>query len=122
LSYTNFSIGNAQISKNEIRNNETVQLSIPVSNTGKRDGTEVVQVYIRKSGDASGLNKTLRGFQRVNVAAGKTNNAIIDLPYSSFEFYDDNALQVKVTPGEYEIFYGNSSNAKDLKMIKVRVM
>jgi beta-glucosidase len=122
LSYTNFSIGNVQISKNEISNNETVQLSIPVSNTGKRDGTEVVQVYVRKLGDTSGLNKTLRGFQRINVAPGKTNNAIIDLPYSSFEFYDDKALQVKVTPGEYEIFYGNSSNAKDLKMIKVRVM
>lgn len=122
LSYTNFSIGNAQLSKNEIRRNEGVQLSIPVSNTGKRDGTEVVQVYVRKSGDASGLNKTLKGFQRIAVPKGKTVNASIELPYSSFEFYDDNALQMKVTPGEYEIFYGNSSDAKDLKVIKMSIL
>ena len=122
LSYTNFSIGNAQPSKNEIRNNENVQLTIPVSNTGKRDGTEVVQVYVRKVGDASGLNKTLRGFQRIDVAKGKTTNAVIDLPYSSFEFYDEKALQVKVIPGEYEVYYGNSSDAKDLKTTKVKVL
>jgi beta-glucosidase len=56
------------------------------------------------------------------VAAGKTNNVFIDLPYSSFEFYNDNALQLKVTPGEYEIFYGNSSDAKDLKTTKISVL
>jgi beta-glucosidase len=122
LSYTNFSIGNVQIDKKEIRSNENVRLTVPVTNTGKRDGTEVVQVYIRKVGDTSGLNKTLRGFQRINVAAGKTNNVFIDLPYSSFEFYNDNALQLKVTPGEYEIFYGNSSDAKDLKTTKISVL
>lgn len=121
LSYTNFSIGNAQINKNEIEKNESIQLTVPVSNTGEREGTEVVQVYVRKANDSSGLNKTLRGFQRINVAAGKTTNAIVDLPYSSFEFYDDAALQLKVTPGEYEIFYGSSSDVKDLKTIRVNI-
>jgi len=122
LSYTNFSIGNAQASKNEIRKNETVQLTIPVSNTGKRDGTEVVQVYIRKTNDSTGLTKTLRGFQRINVAKRKTVNAVINLPYSAFEFYDDKSLQVKVTPGDYELWYGNSSDAKDLKMTKISAL
>jgi beta-glucosidase len=122
LSYTSFSIGTASANKNEIRSNENIQLTVPVSNTGKRDGTEIVQVYVRKANDASGLTKTLRGFQRINVAKSKTVNAVIDLPYSAFEFYDDNALQLKVTPGEYEIFYGNSSDAKDLKMIKINVL
>jgi beta-glucosidase len=122
LSYTSFSIGNAQANKIEIRNNENVQLSIPVSNTGKRDGTEVVQVYVRKVGDSNGLNKTLRGFQRVEVAKGKTVNAIIELPYSSFEFYDEKTLQLKVVPGDYEVFYGNSSDPKDLKLTKISVL
>jgi len=122
LSYTTFSIGDAKTSKNEIGNNEGLQLTIPVSNTGKRDGTEVVQVYVRKVNDANGPAKTLRSFQRIDVTRGKTVNAIINLPYSTFEFYDDKALQVKVTPGEYELWYGNSSDAKDLKMTKVRVM
>jgi beta-glucosidase len=122
LSYTTFSIGKASANKNEIGRNENLQLNIPVSNTGKKDGTEIVQVYVRKANDASGLAKTLRGFQRINVAKSKTVNAVIDLPYSAFEFYDDNALQLKVTPGEYEIFYGNSSDAKDLKMMKINVL
>jgi beta-glucosidase len=122
LSYTSFSIGNASANKNEIRSNENIQLTIPVFNTGKADGTEVVQVYVRKLNDSSDLTKTLRGFQRVNVAKGKTVNATIELPYSAFEFYDDQSLQVKTTPGEYEVFYGNSSDAKKLKMIKVHLL
>jgi beta-glucosidase len=121
LSYTTFSIGKASANKNEIRSNENIQLTVPVSNTGKKDGTEIIQVYVRKVDDVSGLNKTLRSFQRIIVAAGKTNNAVIDLPNSAFEFYDDKSLQVKIIPGEYEIFYGNSSDAKDLKTIKVNL-
>jgi beta-glucosidase len=122
LSYTSFNIGAAQLSKIQVKANENTTITVPVANTGKRDGTEVVQVYVRKVGDASGLTKTLRGFKRIDVPKAKTTNAVIDLPYSSFEFYDDKALQVKVTPGDYEIWYGNSSNPKDLKMTKVNVM
>jgi beta-glucosidase len=122
LSYTSFNIGAAQLSKSQVKANENTTITVPVANTGKRDGTEVVQVYVRKVGDASGLTKTLRGFQRIQVPQSKTVNAVIDLPYSSFEFYDDKALQVKVVPGEYEVWYGNSSNPKDLKMTKVNVM
>ena len=48
LSYTTFSIGNAEISKTKIKKDEGVQLTIPVTNTGKRAGTEIVQVYVRK--------------------------------------------------------------------------
>jgi beta-glucosidase len=122
MSYTTFSIGNATVSNSQIKNGENLTITIPVSNTGKRDGTEIVQVYVRKVNDTSGLTKTLRGFQRIDVAIGKTANAVIALPYSAFEFYDKKALQVEVTPGEYEIYYGNSSVAKDLKAMKVNVL
>jgi beta-glucosidase len=121
LSYTTFSIGNAQSSKTEIKNGEDIQLTIPVSNTGKRNGTEVVQVYVHKVNDTNGPTKTLRGFQRVNLLAGKTTQTMINLSYNAFEFYDEQALQVKVVPGEYELWYGNSSDTKDLKMIKIVV-
>lgn len=122
LSYTSFSIGSAALSTTQIKNGENVTITVPVSNTGKKDGTEVVQVYVRKVNDTSSLTKTLRGFQRITIAAGKTSNAIIHLPYNAFEFYDDKALQVKVTSGEYEVYYGNSSDANDLKMIKITVL
>ncbi len=121
LSYTTFSIGNAQLNKTSVNEGEDVQLTIPVSNTGKRDGTEIVQVYVRKVNDNSGLLKTLKGFERINVPSGKTTEAIIDLPYKSFEFYDEKKLQMAVMPGEYELFYGSSSEEKDLKTIKVRI-
>ncbi|MEK7723254.1 MAG: xylan 1,4-beta-xylosidase [Acidobacteriota bacterium] len=121
LSYTTFSIGNAQLSKTQLKNGESLKISIPVSNTGKRNGTEVVQVYVRKTDDNDGPLKTLRGFQKVNIQAGKTNTAVIDLPYKSFEFYDESKQKVTVTPGEYEVWYGNSSAVKDLKMIKISI-
>ncbi len=119
LSYTTFSIGTAQICKNDIHNGGSVELAIPVSNTGKRDGTEVVQVYIRKENDADGPLKTLREFQRVSIAGGKTGEVTIDLPSSSFEFFDRASGKMAVTPGEYEILYGDSSDSKSLKMVKI---
>ncbi|HEX7411047.1 MAG TPA: xylan 1,4-beta-xylosidase [Bacteroidales bacterium] len=121
LSYTNFNIGNAQLNKTQIKNGEDIVLTIPVTNTGKRNGTEIVQVYVKKVNDANGPIKTLRGFKRTEVAAGKTVNAVIDLHPNAFEFYNDNTLKMDVTPGEYELWYGNSSAAKDLEMIKINI-
>ena len=122
LSYTNFSIGAAQIYKNEINKGGKVGLTIPVLNTGKIDGTEIVQVYIRKTKETAGPLKTLRGFKRVNIPAGKTSDVTIDLPKSAFEFYDRASGKMAVTPGEYEIWYGNSSDTKDLKMTTVSII
>jgi len=120
LSYTSFSIGDADAG-DKIVTKDGLSLAIPVSNTGKRTGTEVVQVYIRKAGDSSGLLKTLRGFRRVTVPAGKTVVATVPLPYSAFEFYNDEKLQMMVTPGDYDVWYGKSSADKDLKKVSVTV-
>ena len=119
LSYTTFSIGNAKLSKTEIKENETIELSIPVTNTGKRYGTEVVQIYIHKANDINGPIKTLKGFQRVGIAAGRTSQAVISLPYTSFGFFDKSTGKMAVTEGEYEILYGNSTSTNDLKSTKI---
>lgn len=121
LSYTTFSIGSATPNKTKVDKGEDVQLKIPVSNTGTRTGTEVVQVYIRRAGDTSGLLKTLKGFERIDLAAGKTAEAAINLPYNSFEFYDNKSLQMDVIPGEYDVWYGSSSDSKDLKLLRLQV-
>ena len=121
LSYTTFSIGKAKISKTSITKDESVDLTIPVSNTGKQDGTEIVQVYVHKVNDVDGPIKTLRGFKRVDVAAGKKLNATITLFPSAFEFYDEAGLRMAVTPGEYELMYGTSSDLKDLKMATITI-
>jgi beta-glucosidase len=119
MSYTTFSIGAANISKAEIRRGESVTLTVPVANTGKRDGTEIVQVYVRKVNDINGPVRTLRGFKRVKVAGGKASQATIDLPPTAFEFFDRASGRMEQTAGEYELWYGTSSDAKDLKMAKI---
>jgi beta-glucosidase len=122
LSYTNFEIGTALLSKTTIKADETIQLTIPVKNSGKLDGTEIVQVYVRKVNDIEGPLKTLRGFKRTEISAGKTKQVTIELTPISFEFYDWNQRKMAITAGEYEVYYGNSSNAKDLKMVKVTIL
>ena len=115
LSYTTFKIGVARLSKTTIKAEEAIQMTVPVTNTGKRDGVEVVQVYVRKVNDIEGPLKTLRGFKRVVIPAGKTQQVAIDLTPSAFEFFDWSQRKMMVTPGEYDVEYGNSSNYKDLK-------
>ncbi len=121
LSYTTFTIGTAQVFKNEIHSGGSIELTVPVSNTGKRIGTEIVQVYINKVDNPDGSSKSLRGFQRVAIASGKTHEIRIDLPRSAFEFFDRTSGKMAVVPGEYEIWYGNSSDIKDLKMVSITV-
>jgi beta-glucosidase len=121
LSYTRFEIGPASLTKTVIRADETIRLTVPVKNAGKRDGTEVVQVYVRKADDIEGPIKTLRGFQRVDIKSGEARQVTIDLPPSSFEFYDRAQRKMAVTPGEYEVYYGNSSDPDDLKLVKLTV-
>lgn len=121
LSYTQFTIGNARVNKSKIAVGEQVQLTIPVTNAGKRDGTEILQIYVHKQNDKEGPVKTLRSFKRVALPAGKTELAAINLTSKAFEFFDPADASVKVLPGEYEVFYGTSSDNKDLKSISVTV-
>lgn len=121
LSYTSFEIGEASFDKTAIGADESIQMKIPVKNTGKMDGTEVVQVYVRKTDDVEAPLKTLRGFKRVFVASGKTQQVGIDLPPASFEFYDWGARKMMVDKGEYEIYYGNSSDDEDLKVARIMI-
>jgi beta-glucosidase len=78
-------------------------------------------VYVRKVNDTDGPYKTLKGFQRVGIAAGKTGQATIGLPPTAFEYFDRAQGKMSITAGEYEVMYGNSSDTKDLKMAKVTI-
>jgi beta-glucosidase len=121
LSYTTFSLGTAEISRNKISKDGNVELTIPVSNSGKRTGTEIIQVYVHKVNDTDGPLKTLKGFKRIELAAGKSGQAVVNLPPASFEFFDRTSGKMAVAPGEYEIWYGNSSDVKDLKMAIITI-
>ena len=122
LSYTRFEFGEASLSCDSIGYGETVVLTVPLSNVGKRDGEETVQVYIRKKGDAEGPLKTLRNFRKVMLAKGETKEVEIALPYESFEWFDAASNTMRPTEGEYEVFYGSSSRDEDLRSLVVRVV
>jgi len=115
LSYTTYEIGEAAI-EGEAGN---FKLNIPVTNKGQKDGTEIVQLYIRDLSDTEGPLKSLRGFQRVDVKAGQSATATLTLTPKSFEFWDAETNTMRTKPGQYEILYGSSSLDKDLKKITV---
>ena len=118
LSYTTFKTEGGQWKDN---GNGTYQLTVNLTNTGARDGAEVVQVYLRDLSDAEGPLKSLRAFQRVEVKAGKTVPVTLTFDQKSFEFFDPQTNTVHYKPGNYELFYGNSSLDKDLKKLSITI-
>ena len=118
LSYTNFEISNEKL---EMGNDGNGKLTVDVTNTGKRDGDEIVQLYIRDLQDAEGPLKTLRGFERINVKAGQTATATIQLNRQSFEFWDAASNTIRVKPGQYEILVGTSSNDSNMKKLMTNI-
>ena len=121
MSYTGFSYSKAKLSKKSMRVNDSVFLSLNLKNTGLRDGDEVVQVYIRNLQDPEGPSKSLRGYKRVSVKAGQTVPVKIDLPASSFEFFNPVTEKMEVRPGKYEILYGGTSDDKQLKKLGLEI-
>ena len=121
LSYTTFNIGNARNVLSTSSKDQIVTLEIPVHNTGKRKGTEILQVYTRKIGDKDGPIKTLKQFKRVALNPGELKTVTVELKPEAFEFYDWEQRKMAVTPGDYEIFYGNSSNPSKLQVQKITI-
>ena len=121
LSYTTFSIGKGQLSASTMNKDGKVTLTVPVTNTGKREGTETVQVYVKALDYPDAPIKSLKGFQKLSLKAGETATATITLDGETFEYYDESIDELSTRPGRYQILYGNSSQEKDLKMISLFV-
>ena len=117
LSYTSFAYGKGKLSKKSMKANGRVTLTVPVTNTGQRDGTEIVQVYVKALDYPEAPIKSLRGFQRVNLAAGETGKVAITLDGEAFEYYDPSIDELSTRPGRYQILYGSSSLDKDLQSL-----
>ena len=112
LSYTTFAYGKAAIKGN--------RLVIPVTNTGRRDGDEVVQLYVSRPDDAEGPQRTLRAFQRVSIPKGKTCDVEFELTQDTFEWWDAERNTMHPRAGEYTLLYGPSSRLSDLHAVTYR--
>ena len=115
LSYTNYYFSKPVLSSNTVRNGSTVRVRVNVLNGGQMDGSEAVQVYVKRLDDAGAPIKALKGFQKLTLKAGETQTATITLDGEAFEYYDDTIYELAVKPGRYQIFYGTSSLDKDLQ-------
>jgi len=110
LSYTNFAYDNLRLNTDTILPDEGVTISIDITNTGKRAGQEVVQVYIHDV-TASVLRpiKELKGFTKVALAPAETKTVTLTLDRTSFAYWDDGQHAWVAEAGEFEILVGSSS-------------
>ena len=115
LSYTTFEFGTPKY------NAKKGVVTVEVTNTGKRDGDEVVQVYIKRIADTEGPNKTLKAFKRVSLKAREKKVISIDFKRGNFEGWDPEHNVMRVVAGKYQMMVGNSSRDCDLKTIEVKV-
>ncbi len=118
LSYTTFAINDIKIA-DAVDGGKALRLT--VRNTGKREGTEVVQVYVRRTDDADGPLRSLRAYQRVTLDGGQQTPVTIALPRNAFELWDAATHTMRVVSGQYEIMVGTSSADHDLQKFIVSI-
>jgi beta-glucosidase len=109
LSYTSFELSDLIISDKEIRADQSVVVHVSVKNTGKREGDEVVQLYLRDDvSSVTTYDKVLRGFERVHLKPGESANVSFTLQAQDLGLWNrDN--QFVVEPGTFTVMVGNSS-------------
>ena len=118
LSYTTFKMGNEKLTAAA---DGTGSLSVDVTNTGNREGTEIVQLYVRDKADTEGPTKSLRGFQRVTLKAGETKTVTIPLTRKTFELWDGITSTMRTKAGNYEVMCGTSSADPNMKKFELTI-
>ena len=117
LSYTTFNVGKAKLSSKKMKKDGKVTLTVPVTNTGSREGTETIQVYVKALDDAGAPIKALKGFQKLMLSPGETKTFSVTLDSEAFEYYDESIDELSPRAGNYQILYGTSSRDTDLKVL-----
>jgi beta-glucosidase len=115
LSYTTFQYSSLQLTKNKMRANETIEVSLTVRNTGKYAGGEVVQLYLRDSvGSVVRPVKELKDFQKIELQPGEAKTIHFTINKDKLSFYNSK-LQWIAEPGEFGLMIGSSSSDIRLK-------
>lgn len=116
LSYTDFEYSNPKIN---VGKDGKVTFSVDVRNSGQRDGEEVVQLYVRNKADR-GINKTLKGFDRVPLRKGEKKTVSFTLGRDAFSWYNPATGNVDFTPGRYELSFGGASDRTQSIELKIK--
>lgn len=121
LSYTEFAIENVRLEDERISPEESTRVLADVTNTGNREGTEVVQMYIRDLvSSVTRPVKELKGFKKIWLKPGETQTVSIDITPEKLAFYNID-MEFEVEPGEFEIMVGSSSRDQDLTKVILMV-
>ncbi len=111
LSYTRFDYGDVRVSRGAVLANDTIRVTLSLSNTGKLDGDEVVQVYVRYPAGRSGDPiKSLKGFVRTHLKGGEKRSIEIPVAAKDLRVYNDRKNRYEVVPGTYNLLVGSSSS------------
>lgn len=117
LSYTQFQYSDMTLSSTELKGNQTLNISVTISNTGNYDGEEVVQLYVRDLfGKVVRPVKELKGFQKVFIKKGERKTVTFKITPEDLKFYDDN-LNYDWEEGEFDIMIGTNSQDVQTKRI-----
>ncbi len=120
LSYTSFVYSNLQLNKKKMKKNEQIEASVTITNTGKADGEDIVQLYIRDEvGSIARPVKELKDFRKIKLNAGETKTIRFIITKEKLSFYaphsvNNQQLQWVAEPGDFELMIGAS--AEDIKL------
>lgn len=109
LSYTTFGYDNLKLSTDKLPADATLEISFDLTNTGKYDGTEIVQLYVQdKVGSIARPVKELKGFRRISLKKGEKQTVSFSLPVAELAFWNID-IQKVVEPGEFNLWVGANS-------------
>ena len=117
LSYTEFSYSGIKTDKLKYKNDENINVSVNLKNTGKRKGDEVVQLYVhRLNSQVEWPEKELKGFTRVSLKPGESRKITMTLPISQLRYWDAKNHEWRLESGKIQIMIGSSSS--DIRLVK----
>lgn len=110
LSYTTFAYSNLKLSSESIASTDNITISVDVKNTGKRNGDEIVQLYLHDEiASISRPVKYLAGFKRISLKAGESQTVTFNVKPDQLGLYDEN-MQWVVEPGTFKVMVGSASD------------
>lgn len=112
LSYTTFAYSDLSVSTHSLKDTDTLQVSVKVTNTGAMQGKEIVQLYVKDVlSNVVRPDKELKGFAKVDLLPGETKLLSFTLDSRAFAYYNVELRDWHVETGEFEILVGPSSQA-----------
>lgn len=122
LSYTTFDYSKPSIDKSMVATTDTVNVTFTLTNSGKTDGKETVQLYVSKpNSKVVRPEKELKAFKKVLLKAGESSTVTLAVPISNFAYYEEAKGEWVVEPGTYTLVVGGSSRTSKEKVdLKVR--